>query len=436
MKKIAIVGAGWAGLSAAAELAPYAQVTLFEASRVAGGRARGLVADELSFADNGQHLLIGAYRGVFALMDKVGVDRTRAFVQQPLQWYLADGVRFQAASWLPAPLNLLSAILGARGCRLPEKWALLQQMSALQKWHKAQLPDQSIASWLDMQGVDTFWRLNFWQPMVWGALNTPLEHASLRILCHVLSDGVWNNRAASDYYVPRMDLTALLAQPVLAFLNKHQAIWQPETRVERLNITDNGKVCVNGETFDGVMIAVAPYHVAKLLPENLGDGVRTAIQQLHYHAITTVYLRYAQPLKLPALITGFANGVTQWLIDRSRINGENEIAAVISVSNEVSGSLKTDTQSNQTDKINWAKCVHQDVLRINPDIDEPIVQQVITEKRATIASTLGRTLPEMADLNAANIWLAGDWLYPYYPATLEAAVLSGKATAEMMLRCV
>ena len=63
--KIAVIGAGWAGLSAAAHLVEHADVALYEAGRVAGGRARGVSGDAFSFLDNGQHLLIGAYQGVF-----------------------------------------------------------------------------------------------------------------------------------------------------------------------------------------------------------------------------------------------------------------------------------------------------------------------------------------------------------------------------------
>lgn len=423
MKHIAVIGAGWAGLSAAAELAAQHRVTLFEASRVAGGRARGVASDDFSFTDNGQHLLIGAYEGVFALLDKVGADTRQAFVRRPLQWHLADGVRFQAASWLPAPLNLLWAILTAQGCTLPEKMVLLKQMNALQAWHRANLPDQSVASWLDGQGADDFWRQQFWLPMVLGALNTPLEHASLRVLCNVLADGVWARRAASDYCVPRTDLTALLAEPVLRYVQAHGGVWQPETRVPRL-VCENGRVGVNGAWFDAAVMAVAPYHLDKLLPENCGSSVRAATDELNYHAITTVYLRYTKPIKLPALMTGFAAGTAQWLIDRTRINGANEVAAVISLSDQFSGSLK-----NADD---WAAAVHRDVLRVCPDTGEVVAKQVITEKRATIASTVNRRLPDTSDLQAANIWLAGDWLHPRYPATLEAAVLSGKAVAQQI----
>ena len=66
--------------------------------------------------------------------------------------------------------------------------------------------------------------------------------------------------------------------------------------------------------------------------------MRQAVQQLSYHAITTVYLRYPQPLHLPAVLTGFAHRPTQWLLDRGRLQHPNEAAAIISTSDLVAES--------------------------------------------------------------------------------------------------
>ena len=48
--KIAVVGAGWAGLSAAVSLARRVDVTVFEAGRQAGGRARTLAGNTDGFS--------------------------------------------------------------------------------------------------------------------------------------------------------------------------------------------------------------------------------------------------------------------------------------------------------------------------------------------------------------------------------------------------
>ncbi|MGN6893418.1 FAD-dependent oxidoreductase, partial [Neisseria sp. P0015.S009] len=91
------------------------------------------------------------------------------------------------------------------------------------------------------------------------------------------------------------------------------------------------KVGVNGQTFDAVIPAVAPYHIAALLPEDTPEAFRQALDTYRYHAITTVYLRYREEINLPAAMTGLAVGTAQWLLDRGRLGlGKHEIAAVIS----------------------------------------------------------------------------------------------------------
>lgn len=414
--KVAVIGAGWSGLAAAVVAAQGgARVSLFEAGRVAGGRARGVATDDFSFCDNGQHLLIAAYGGVFELLRRIGADA--AMVREPMAWYMADGVRFQAAL-LPKPLNLLLGLLLAKGARLPEKWALLRDLAVLSCWQKWGLGDKSVADFLAEQKVSQKWRDEFWQAMVWGALNTPVETASLRVLANVLADG-----GGSDFCLPVNDLDNFLVQPALRKLAQCGGEFVPETRVGRLSHSNN-QIMVNHQAFDRVIIAVAPYHVAALLPEDGAADFQAAAQSWRYHAITTVYLRYEHSPQLPVLMTGLAHGTAQWLIDRSRLNGAHEVAAVISVSEQY-GSLKADE---------WAARVHADVLRVSPNVGEPVAVQVITEKRATIASTPNRLIFNQDNLNARGIFLAGDYLNERYPATLEAAVLSGFAAAEKVLQ--
>jgi len=67
--KVAIVGAGWAGLAAASEcLERGLSVTVFDAAHHPGGRARAVQDPALGELDNGQHLLIGAYRQTLRIM--------------------------------------------------------------------------------------------------------------------------------------------------------------------------------------------------------------------------------------------------------------------------------------------------------------------------------------------------------------------------------
>ncbi len=423
--KIAVVGAGWAGLSAAVELTAHADVSLFEAGKQAGGRARALcvAGDGFSFLDNGQHILIGAYRGVQTLLRRVGVREDEVFLRLPMQWHMADSMQFKAAR-LPAPLHILFGILAAKNVGLAEKTALLNSMRGLQKWHALNLPDVSVGQWLQQQNVSRKMVAGFWQPLVWGALNTPLERASLRILANVLHDGVWADKAGSDYWLPKQDLGKILAEPALAWLRKQGAAIHMETRVGRLERLQSGQVAVNGSAFDAVVSAVAPYHALALMPSETPPYIQTAYNDMQYHAITTVYLRYAETLALPAVMTGLAEGTAQWLIDRSRLGlSGNEVVAVISLSDRV-GAYKNEE---------WIARVHADVKALCPHVGKPLAAKAITEKRATIASGVGRALPDLVWLHHQRIYPAGDYLHPRYSATLEAAVQSGRAAAALCL---
>mgnify|MGYP006214977271 CR=1 FL=1 len=71
MTRYCIIGAGPAGLAAAITLAPAANLVLFEAGKIAGGRARRVPLDGMAL-DNGQHILIGAYSELTRLLRLTG----------------------------------------------------------------------------------------------------------------------------------------------------------------------------------------------------------------------------------------------------------------------------------------------------------------------------------------------------------------------------
>ncbi|MCF7521073.1 hydroxysqualene dehydroxylase HpnE [Neisseria sp. ZJ106] len=422
--KIAVIGAGWAGLSAAVTLAEHADISLFEAGRQAGGRARTLTGEQhgFSFLDNGQHILIGAYRSTLALLQKIGVRETDAFLRQPLQWHISDGLQFQTASPLPKPWHILSGILRAENTPLRLKLKLLADMHALQR-RRSDQADINVAHWLAQRRTPRLLISQFWQPLVLGALNTPLHTASLRLLARVLQDSINAAKSDSDYLLPKQDLSSIAVRPALNYLKRHGCGIHLATRVAKLEPQANGTVGVDGRIFDAVILATAPYHAAALLPSDTPPEIQTAYAQTAYHAITTVYLRYPQAVKLPAAMTGLADGTAHWLIERGALGlPPNEIAAVISVSEQYPFSRQE-----------WAQKVHADIQRLFPHIGEPQAVQVITEKRATAAASVHRPNYDTAWLKHRNIYPAGDYLHPYYPATLEAAVQSGMRAAELCL---
>ena len=130
--KLAVVGAGWAGLAAAVQAVEGGhQLTVFESARTAGGRARGLGIElpdgSKVTVDNGQHILIGAYTESLRLMQQVGVDLEASLQRLPLTLRFPDqsdaGLRLPD---LPVPLDVLAGILRNDAWPLGERLGLLR----------------------------------------------------------------------------------------------------------------------------------------------------------------------------------------------------------------------------------------------------------------------------------------------------------------------
>src|SRR5690606_18092113 len=91
--KVAIVGGGWAGLAAGLHIRQAGHaVTLFEAARTLGGRARRVPSRTRALSmDNGQHILLGAYTDTLAVMRELGLDTHALLHRERLNLESADG---------------------------------------------------------------------------------------------------------------------------------------------------------------------------------------------------------------------------------------------------------------------------------------------------------------------------------------------------------
>lgn len=415
--RVAVIGAGWAGLAAAVELAGQAQLTVFEAGREPGGRARriGVPGSRL---DNGQHILIGAYGECLRLMAMVGVDERQALLRLPMRWQRQGGISLSCPR-LPAPLHLAAGLLTARGIGWRDKARLALALQRLKGrgWQVA--PDCAAAQWLREQGQSETLIREFWRPLVLSGLNTPLEQASMRVLAAVLRDSLGADRAASDLLLPRVDLSTLFPDPAWHWLAARGADLRGGRRVRGV-AADSAGVSVDGERFDAAILAVAPYHAAELTAD---PALRQLTEAYRYWPIYTVYLQFDGPLRLPAPMCACSGGVVDWLFDRGALMGETGwVAAVMSAPQHL------DALSQEE----LAALVEAEVRRLEPRAGRRLGFRVLTEKRATFASLVDMRRPPQPS-PVQSLYLAGDWTHAEYPATLEGAVRSGVAAARAVI---
>ena len=436
--RAAVIGGGWAGMAAAVALAQGgAQVTVLEAARTLGGRARrvavtGADGSELSL-DNGQHILIGAYTQTLGLMRTVGIDVPTALLRTPLAVTYPDQTGLQLPD-LPPPWDALVGVVRARGWDWADKLALLRACAGWQirgfkcnaQWSVAQL----------CHGLTPRLLQEFIEPLCVSALNTPAHEASAQVFLRVLRDSLFSGRGGSNLLLPRMDLGALLPDAAARWLATQGATVRTGQRVQQLQHTHTSATegwLVDGVPFDAVVLATHSTESARLVRAALPSLPAAAqapiaqwadtAQALRFTAIGTVYAMapgagtphtLAQPM---LALRPTPQEPAQFVFDRSHLGGQAGLLAFV-------------VSASEQDRATLEQQVLQQAQR-QLGLSGLIPLQTVVEKRATFACTPALQRPAVALL--PSLCAAGDYTEGPYPATLEGAIMSGLQAAEHLL---
>jgi hydroxysqualene dehydroxylase len=395
-QRVAIVGAGYAGMAAAVTLAAKGvPVTVFESGPVPGGRARRVKIEGREL-DNGQHILIGAYTELLRLMRLVGVP-SAALLRMPLDLRYADGFRLHGA------LDLLFS------GRIPfrERVDAVRFFVALKAKSFNFPEDMSVSTLLQQHRQDGVLGHYVWRPLCVSALNTPPEQASAQVFATVLRDSLAGPSGASDFLLPKVDLSRLFPEPASDYLARNGGELRTNSPVRDL-------AAIQRE-YGAVIVAVGPHQLKTLLPD--------IAPEYAYQPIYTCYLQYPETVKLPVPMLGLAGGLVQWAFDRSALTGERGLIACV---------ISAQGDHQQMAQGELAATCHQEMKKALADLPDVQWSRVIAEKRATIACVPGIKKTKF-ESREQNLFLAGDYLDPDYPPTLEAAVRSGIRAAESIL---
>src|SRR5579862_2174031 len=292
-QRIAVVGAGLAGLAAALSLKDAGlHVELFERSRLLGGRATSFEIDGVE-VDNGQHVFLACCTSFIDFARRVGMqDRLRLQDRFDALVLARDGLRGRlVAGSLPAPLHVLASFiryphLSAIGkLRIANVLAGLTVSSIGSSWAadigtpRARPRSKHPATfdqWLHKHGQTAETRRAFWDPFFVPALHAPLDHVDRDDALMVLSFAFLRDaRAARCGFstVPLAHLAAAAAQRLDAV--------HLSTPIATVATTSTGVTLSLSKgdeplAFDAAVLAVPPRALSKLL----GDPSRYGVTNL------------------------------------------------------------------------------------------------------------------------------------------------------------
>jgi len=404
-----VIGAGLAGLSAAARLTLAGKrVVLHEAGAQAGGRCRSYVDTVLNMPiDNGNHVILSGNHAALSYLDLIG---GRGRMQGPAS---ADFPFVDLRTRERWTLRLGDGVLpwwvlnNAR--RVPNTRPADYLVFARLLWRPGR---RTIGELIDCRG-ELYERLL--EPFLVATLNNAPAESSARLAATLLRETIAAGGRACRPLIAMEGLSSAFVDPAVAWLkmkgtdikfgHELHSIGFDKGRATSLDFSGD---IVSLAPDDKVVVAVPPNLASRLLPGLTVPTEFRAIANLHYKADAP---------DLP-IMTGVVHGTTQWIFS---------YPGRISITISAADALMQQPREELAREV-WREVAQ--VAGLAPDLPP---WQVVRERRATIATDPAQeALRPPAQTKWDNVVLAGDWTDTGLPPTIESAIRSGERAASLV----
>jgi squalene-associated FAD-dependent desaturase len=454
---VVVVGAGFAGLSAAAALAARGlRVRVLEARGRLGGRASTyLDKGTMEWIDNGQHVLAGCYRDTFAFLDRIGAS-ANVFLQPSLDVPFIDELgrhsRLRCPSWR-SPWHLIGGVLQWRAVGWSDRLALARVLRVVRGMRRSTEPActtergrasrETVEQWLIRHRQPARLRALLWEPLALAALNQDVRIAGAAPFLRVLIEMFGPESRDAALAFPVVPLDRLFAEPARRFIEARagEVCLNSLARV----IVEDGHVSgveVRGErtTACHVVAAVPWFDVANVLRGAEGplSSLMATVSAMRPSPIVTVNVWFDRPV-LETPFVGLPGRVMQWVFDKGAIwreggasasngsadNAGERIAHLSLVSSGADASLRASNEA-------LIQLATEELRESLPRARQATLVRatVVREPRATFSLALDQPQRPGTTTPVVGLWLAGDWIDTGLPGTIESAVVSGHRAAE------
>ena len=390
--RVAVVGGGLAGLTAALELVDAGnEVTLYEARPTLGGAVQTLPereGDPSPPPDNGQHIALGCFTEYLRFLDRIGEGSS--YVRLPLELPVL-GEDGRAATITPSPASLL------RYSHLPlrERLGLLRVLLRLRS-AEATSQSETFGERLRRLGATDLQVDRFWDVFIRPALNLRTDEAGSAPGLFTVRTALLGPRANSDLILPAKPLGRMHGEAAARALEAAGATIETSTRVDDLEQLDA----------DAVVDATPPVDV-------------------EYSPIVSVHLLFDRVV-LPTPLAALLDSDAHWVFDRGALTGQRpQSGQYLTVVSSGVPELMDVRGRDLVERI--AGQVTQRLGRA-----ELLWSRVSREPQATMALRPGVTRPA-AGVIRPGLARAGAWTETGWPVTMESAVRSGRAAARALL---
>jgi zeta-carotene desaturase len=444
---VIVIGAGFAGLSAATALAERnVRVLVLEARPTLGGRATAFTDPATGErVDNGQHVMFGCYHQTFRFLRRIGTD-SDMLVQPRLTVDTIDRAgrrsRLKCPA-LPSPLHLLAGVLAWDALGWRDRLAALRMHGAIREHPRrlkpalytstqpqenrsagasAPAPEATVREWLQAHGQTPRVIEVLWEPLAVAALNQPIDIAAATTFAAVLAQVFGRDRRSASLALPLKPLDELYALPARSYLERRGGAVETGA-VARIDVSSHApNVMVDGRRLGAgsIICAVPWYALADVFPGRpaaLAD-VLDAAAHTEASPIVTVNLWFDRVVT-DQMFIGLPGRTMQWVFDKRTVFGEQ--ASHLSLVS--SGAASVVARSNH-ELIDLAVDEVRDAL---PAARSAVMTRgvVVREKHATFSVAPGQPPRPSIRTSVPGLFLAGDWIDTGLPATIEGAVVSG-----------
>ncbi len=425
---VLVIGAGFAGLSAAVRLTKRgARVLVLEARSRLGGRATAFEdRDTGELVDNGQHVLLGCYTSTLAFLSDIGASENVAIERQLRVTMIdRDGRRSRLeCPMLPSPLHMLGGVFKWDALSWKDKLSVLRMAGPPKS-----RPGETVDAWLRRNGQTERMREMLWEPLALAALNQPVTEAAAAPFARVLAEMFGPDPKAAAIILPATPLHMMYAEPARTFIE--QAGGSVRTGATAKVVVSAGAVAVEsaGERWlPRAVVSSVPWFALSDLLTGETSPLREVVDRASAMAscpIVTVNLWFDRVVMDEAFI-GLPGRDMQWVFDKRKVFG----GAASHLSLVSSGASPLVARTNEE----LIAAAHQELSDAMPDVRAAALVRatVIREPRATFSLAPGQPARPGAATAVPGLFLAGDWIETGLPATIESAVRSGHLAADLI----